>query len=179
MSAEAKTEVKGRVRANDKGGAATKAKKDGTMKREGSLKAGYLIKEGGKNKVFQLRYIVIKPLGNYGELTYYDSEESPKVKGLLSLEGATVLYEGQARDQKTGEKAKKVRSGFMKQSATTDAAGSKRRFFNFVLTVQGENEQKKGKDNHGGAYRFIADDQELAESWVRNLVRAGAKQVKG
>ena len=71
------------------------------------------------------------------------------------------------------------RAGSGEKAATTDAAGSKRRFFNFVLTVQGENEQKKGKDNHGGAYRFIADDQELAESWVRNLVRAGAKQVKG
>eukprot|EP01052_Picozoa_sp_SAG31_P007275 SAG31_NODE_345_length_17358_cov_61.906889_7_plen_128_part_00 len=103
-----------------------------------SVKHGWLIKEGGKNKSYKVRYVVAVP----GELYYWEKESSLEPNGVLELTGSTCVFEGSAKN-------------------------GKRTFYQFTLNVKASNAaKKKKKDNHGGIYRFLADDKDLAESWV-------------
>ena len=97
-------------------------------------------REGGKNKSYKVRYVVVVP----GELHYYEKESSPEANGVLPLAGSTCVFEGSAKN-------------------------GKRTYYTFTLNIVDAAAKKKKKDNHGGVYRFLADDKGLAESWVTAL----------
>ena len=107
-----------------------------------ATKHGWLIKEGGKNKSYKVRYVVVVK----DELHYYEKESSPEANGVLPLKGSTAVFEGSAKN-------------------------GKRAYYTFTVNIV-DTAKKKKKDNHGGVYRFLADDKSLAESWVSAINKA-------
>ena len=121
--------------------------------RDGSIKCGTLIKEGGSHKSFKMRFIIVRE----GELTYYENDKQTTPLGTLPLKGATCEAE-----ETIAQTAKQK-----KASSNT-----------FHFLVQLAEERKDKKDGHKGKYRFICDDLALRDSWVKAVKKAAGQEDK-